>query len=128
MGIYEGIKDVAKVVQQADNVDLYKKLLDLSAQALDMQDELSRLRTENEELRYWNHILSKVFNTVKKASKIELEYCYCEWSNWIDVLCGIIQDINKMNFIPRITVHVYGNIEPPDLFLKYFCVVKEEYK
>ena len=36
MGIYEGIKDVAKVVQQADNVDLYKKLLDLSAQALDM--------------------------------------------------------------------------------------------
>lgn len=83
---------------------------------------------EGEELRYWNHILSKVFNTVKKASKIELEYCYCEWSNWIDVLCGIIQDINKMNFIPRITIHVYGNIEPPDLFLKYFCVVKEEYK
>ena len=36
MGIYDGIKDVAKVMQQADNIELYQKLLDLSAQALDM--------------------------------------------------------------------------------------------
>ena len=36
MGLYEGIKDVAKVVQQADNLELYKNLLDLSSQALDM--------------------------------------------------------------------------------------------
>lgn len=36
MGLYEGIKDVAKVVQQADNIELYKTLLDLSSQALDM--------------------------------------------------------------------------------------------
>ena len=81
---------------------------------------------EDEKLQYWNHILSKVFNAVKKAPKIELEYCYCEWSNWIDVLCGIIQDINKMNFIPRITIHVYENIEPPDIFLKYFTVIKNK--
>lgn len=31
MGLYEGIKDVAKVVQQADNVELYKQLLGSSA-------------------------------------------------------------------------------------------------
>lgn len=37
MGLYEGIKDVAKVVQQADNIELYKKLLDLSSEALDMK-------------------------------------------------------------------------------------------
>lgn len=80
--------------------------------------------TEDGKLRYWNHILSKVFKSVKKAPKIELEYGYWEWSNWIDVLCGIIQDINKMNFIPRIIIHVYGNIEPPDIFLKYFTVTK----
>ena len=30
MSLYEGIKDVAKVVQQADNIDLYLKLIDLS--------------------------------------------------------------------------------------------------
>lgn len=51
MGLYEGIKDVAKVVQQADNIGLYRQLLDLSAQALDMQSEINRLTAENAELR-----------------------------------------------------------------------------
>ena len=51
MGLYEGIKDVAKVVQQADNLELYKNLLDLSSQALDMQAEIAALKKENEELK-----------------------------------------------------------------------------
>lgn len=51
MSLYEGIKDVAKVVQQADNIDLYKKLIDLSAQALDLQSEIAELRTENADLK-----------------------------------------------------------------------------
>ena len=51
MSLYEGIKDLAKVVQQADNVDLYRQLLDLSAQALDMQAEIANLKSENETLR-----------------------------------------------------------------------------
>lgn len=51
MGLYEGIKDVAKVVQQADNIELYKTLLDLSSQALDMQADISALQKENEELK-----------------------------------------------------------------------------
>lgn len=51
MRLYEGIKDVAKVVQQADNVDLYKKLLDLSEQALDMQAEIAALKEENIQLK-----------------------------------------------------------------------------
>jgi superfamily II helicase len=50
-GLYEGIKDVAKVIQKADNVELYQKLIDLSSQALDMQDEITELRTENKELK-----------------------------------------------------------------------------
>ena len=40
MGLYDGIKDVAKVVQKADNIELYQKLLDLSSQALDMQNTM----------------------------------------------------------------------------------------
>lgn len=51
MGLYDGIKDVAKIVQQADNIELYKTLLDLSAQALDMQAEISSLQKENDELK-----------------------------------------------------------------------------
>lgn len=51
MGLYEGIKDIAKVLQQADNIELYKKLLDLGSQALDMQSEIFNLQKENEELK-----------------------------------------------------------------------------
>ena len=51
MSLYDGIKDVAKIVQQADNIDLYKRLLDLSAQALDLQAENARLKEENAELK-----------------------------------------------------------------------------
>jgi len=51
MSLYDGIKDVAKIVQQADNIDLYRQLLDLSAQALDLQAENAKLREENEQLK-----------------------------------------------------------------------------
>ena len=52
MGLYDGIKDLAKVVQQADNIDLYRQLLDLGAQALEMQDELRKLKEENSDLKH----------------------------------------------------------------------------
>ncbi len=51
MGLYEGIKDVAGIVQKADNIELYKQLLDLGSQALDMQNEIMQLRNENKELK-----------------------------------------------------------------------------
>ena len=47
MSLYDGIKDVAKIVQQADNIDLYRQLLDLSAQALELQAENAKLKEEN---------------------------------------------------------------------------------
>lgn len=80
MGIYEGIKDVAKVLQQADNIELYKKLLDLSAQALDLQDELSRLRRENAELREQQDLSKKVIRHKSPYITISDEpqdICYC---------------------------------------------------
>lgn len=51
MGLYESIKDVAKVMQKSDNVELYKELLDLSSQALALQAEITRLKEENAELK-----------------------------------------------------------------------------
>jgi len=66
MGIYDGIKDVAKVMQQADNIELYQKLLDLSAQALDMQDEIAKLREENKELKNKNTISGKIMRHAPK--------------------------------------------------------------
>ena len=43
MSLYEGIKDAAKIVQKADNIELYQKLLDLSSQALDLQAQIQKL-------------------------------------------------------------------------------------
>lgn len=51
MGLYEGLKDVASIVQKADNIDLYRQLLDLSAQALDLQNRVSELMDENKKLK-----------------------------------------------------------------------------
>ena len=60
MVLYDGIKDVAKIVQKADNIELYQKLLDLGAQALDMQEEIIRLKEENKSLKNINSIRQKV--------------------------------------------------------------------
>lgn len=51
MGLYEGIRDVAKIVQQADNIELYRQLIDLSMQAVEMQNDNYRLTLENNELK-----------------------------------------------------------------------------
>ncbi len=60
MGLYESIKDVAKVMQKSDNVELYKELLDLSSQALALQAEITRLKEENAELKKKRNISDKV--------------------------------------------------------------------
>ena len=41
MWLYDAMKDVAKLAQKADNIELYQRLLDLSAQALDLQAKSS---------------------------------------------------------------------------------------
>ena len=51
MGLYDGIKDAAKVIQKADNIELYEKLLDLSAQALELQNDNARLIEENKKIK-----------------------------------------------------------------------------
>ena len=45
------MKDAISVAQKADNVVLYRQLLDLSAQALDLQAEVARLREESAALK-----------------------------------------------------------------------------
>ena len=86
MGLYEGIKDVAKIAQQADNIDLYKKLLDLSAQALEMQDEIRRLKKENSQLKKDSEFNKKIvrhiepFITINGGSE-NIRYCAICWGN-----------------------------------------------
>ena len=86
MGLYEGIKDVAKIAQQADNIDLYKKLLDLSAQALELQDEIRKLKDENHKLKQIGKLKNKIvrhsqpYITLNDDEK-QIKYCAVCWGS-----------------------------------------------
>ena len=86
MGLYDGIKDVAKIVQQADNIELYRKLLDLSAQALDMQDEIANLKLENASLKKQKDLSEKIVRHQEpyitlKYDELILLYCSHCWDS-----------------------------------------------
>lgn len=84
MGLYEGIKDAIGIAQKADNIELYRQLLDLGSQALDMQAEITRLREENEELKKANDLESRIimhkenYITLKDDAE-EIHYCPNCW-------------------------------------------------
>lgn len=60
MGLYEGIKDVANIVQKADNLDLYRQLIELSAEALELQNTISNLSNENNSLKEQQKISNNI--------------------------------------------------------------------
>ena len=51
MSFYDAIKEAINLAQKADNIELYRQLLDLGAQALEMQNEIAQLKMENMELK-----------------------------------------------------------------------------
>ena len=80
MSFYEGIKDAIGLAQKADNIELYKQLLDLGAQALELQAEIARLTAENEELRKVKDIESRIIRHEQPFITLEGEnenICYC---------------------------------------------------
>ena len=84
MSFYDAFKDAINVAQKADNVELYRQLLDLSAQALDLQTEVARLREENAALRKSKDISEKVIRHEEPVVTIEgdtknLYYCSHCW-------------------------------------------------
>lgn len=84
MSLYEGIKDVAKVLQRADNVELYIKLIDLSSQALDLQEEISRLKDENRELKKAKELDERIVRhpqpyVTLQDENPEIHYCANCW-------------------------------------------------
>lgn len=95
MSFYEGIKDAIGLAQKADNIELYKQLLDLGAQALELQAEIARLTAENEELRKTKDIESRIirheqpFITLTSENS-EIRYCGTCWSineKLVQLLC-----------------------------------------
>lgn len=85
MGFYDAFKDVLTVAQKADNVELYRQLLDLSAQALDLQEENARLKRENEDLKKQKDIESHIVRHNQPFITLDddeqhLPYCAVCWA------------------------------------------------
>lgn len=86
MSFYDAFKDAISVAQKADNVELYRQLLDLSAQALDLQAEVARLTEENAALKKSKDVSDKIIRheepvvTIKGDNK-KLYYCSHCWDS-----------------------------------------------
>lgn len=126
MSLYEGIKDVAKIVQQADNIELYRHLLDLSAWALDMQAEINKLKEENAELKKKQDIAEKIIRHKESYITLEgdpqqLRYCAHCWDSdrlLIQLLC----ESGKFN-CPHCKMH--GTYDKAILNSSYMSLFKQ---
>lgn len=84
MGFYDAFKDVISIAQKSDNIELYRQLLDLGAQALEMQAEIAALREENASLKRIRDIDQEIeFHldayVTKTTDTIPIKYCAACW-------------------------------------------------
>lgn len=102
--IYNGMKEAISMVQKLDNIDLQRKLVDLSSQVLDMQEEIQKLRTENSELKKNIDISSKI---------IRHKDTYVTLSDDKDniIYCSNCWDTKKL--LVQVKTHEYGRFQCP---------------
>ena len=104
MWLYDAMKDVAKLAQQADNIDLYRKLLDLSAQALDLQAENTKLKEENAELRKKRDLANEI---------VRHKEPYITLRNDVNDLCYCSHCWDSQQLLIQVNCHKNGSFECP---------------
>ena len=97
MSLYEGTKDVANIVQKANNIDLYQTLLELSKQARELQEEVNRLFEENAELKKRQNLSTVVIRhtepvVTREDDEIKIYYCAHCWDNESKLIQVIISE------------------------------------
>lgn len=85
MGFYDAFKDALKLAQKADNLELYRQLLDLGTQALDLQEENARLKEEIHNLRKEKDIEHHIVRHTQPFITLDddeqnLPYCAICWA------------------------------------------------
>ena len=84
--IIDGVKGAISVVQKSNDMGLQKQLLDVYQMTLALQEEIAKLRAENEELRKGKDLESRIirhpenFLTLEGESE-EIRYCPVCWGN-----------------------------------------------
>lgn len=84
MSLYDALKDVIGIAQKSDNIELYRQLLDLGSQALEMQAEIATLREENTELKRIREKENEIqyhldAYVTKTTDTIPIKYCAACW-------------------------------------------------
>lgn len=69
MSVYDVCKDALSIAQKVDNIELYRILLDVQKQALDMQNDIATLQMENRELKLKISELEKI-----QITELDIEY------------------------------------------------------
>ena len=65
MAIYDIVKDAIGIAQKADNIDLYKKLLEIGQMALDLQNENAEMKKKIEELTRSKHFEEDIIRHIQ---------------------------------------------------------------
>ena len=60
MSLYDSLKDIAHALKEEKHRELYEQLIDLGAQALELQHEIHRITAENEELKKQKQIENQI--------------------------------------------------------------------
>lgn len=87
MGIVENLKELVSTVQKIDNIELYRKILDLQGEAQDLVAENRRLRDEISELKRLREVsqeLSYEHNSYWRAGTSGVKegpFCSNCWDN-----------------------------------------------
>lgn len=86
MSFYDALKDAINLAQKADNIELYRQLLDLSAQALDLQSENAKLKEENAQLKKQKDYEKRIQRHLQPYLTLEGEeptvfYCSVCWGS-----------------------------------------------
>ena len=72
MGLYDSVKEVAGIIQKADNIELYSKILDVQKEAIDLIEENRKLKNKICELEETMN-LKKSVRYIEDAYYIEKE-------------------------------------------------------
>ena len=72
LGLYDSVKEVAGIIQKADNIELYSKILDVQKEAIDLIEENRKLKNKICELEETMN-LKKSVRYIEDAYYIEKE-------------------------------------------------------
>ncbi|MBR3083833.1 MAG: hypothetical protein IKH03_04600 [Oscillospiraceae bacterium] len=84
MSFYDAFKDVLNLAQKADNLELYRQLLDLNSQALNLQTENARLNEENAQLKKNKNVEDRIVRHKQpyltlSDDDLKIKYCSVCW-------------------------------------------------